>query len=183
MALDFMHANHLGGGGAGAGFEPQRVNNGELIITGLDGLGGGRDDVLRLSVASFPLPKVATGVLEVGYLNERRKFAGNTMYDDLSVVFKDHVDRDTAAILWKWRQIVHDPVTGKTGLAANYKKLAYIRLYAPNGTRERSYRLEGVWVSQMDPGEIDYLGEDTVNIQCTLTIDKFYPEFADIKPS
>ncbi len=180
MALDFLHANHLGG--QAGGFEPQRVNNGELIITGLEGIGGGRDDALRLSVASFPLPKVSTGVIEVGYLNERRKFAGHTAYDDLSVTFKDHVDKDTAAILWKWRQIVHDPVTGKTGMAAAYKKLAYIRLYAPNGTIERQYRLEGCWLSAMDPGEIDYQGEDAVNIQVTLTIDKFYPEFAGIKP-
>ncbi len=181
MALDFMHANHIGG--AGGGFEPQRVNNGKLIITGLDGINSSRDDVLTLSVASFPLPKVSSGIVEVGYLNEKRKFAGNPIYDDLSVSFHDYVDKEVATILYRWRSLVHDPVTGKTGLASVYKKTAYMMIYSPEGSIERKFRLEGVWLQSLDPGEIDMLGEDTVKIQCTLAIDKFYPEFAGIKPS
>ena len=37
MALDVLHANHIGG--ANGEFEPQRVNNALLYIAGLDGNG------------------------------------------------------------------------------------------------------------------------------------------------
>lgn len=180
MPLDFMNANHIGG--QGGSFEPQRTNQMQLIITGLDGQSSSRDDVLMLSIASFPLPKVTSGIIEIGYLNEKRKFAGNPTYEDLTLVFNDYVDKDVAGILWRWRQLVHDPVTGKGKLAAAYKKTAYIKQWSPDGLIERDYRLEGCWPQNMDPGESDQSGEESVKISLTLVIDKFYPEFAGIKP-
>lgn len=178
MPLDFMHANHIGG--ASGGFEEQRSNNGRLIITGLDG--AGRDDVLTLAVNSFALPKAVTAILESGYLNETRKFAGKTTYEDLAVTFKDAVDKDIAGTLARWHRQVKDPVSGKIGLARDYKKTAYMSVFAPDGSTERRYRLEGVWPQSYDPGEIDMNGDELMRISITLVIDKFYAEFAGIQP-
>lgn len=179
MALDLMTADHLGK--QGGSFEPQRANNGRLIITGLPGESNG--DILILSLSSFTLPKAASNILEVAYLNERRKFAGTTTYDDLSVVYKDHIDVGTAKQLWAWRRQVSDPTTGKIGLAANYKKQGLIELYGPNGSNsktDRTIKLQGCWISAMDPGDIDFQNDETMNISCTITIDKFFPVYAGI---
>lgn len=180
MPLDFMTANHIGG--QGGGFEPQRTNQMQLIITGLDGQSNSRDDVLTLSAASFPIPKVSSGVISIGYLNEKRKFPGNPEYESLTWVFHDYVDKDVAGILWRWRQLVHDPVTGKGQLAAVFKKTAYLKQWSPDGNIERQYRIEGCWPSQFDPGESSQDGDEDVKISITIEIDKFYPEFAGIKP-
>ena len=180
MSLAFMNANFLGG--QGGGFEPQRTNQMRLIITGLDGQSSSKDDVLVLAINHFPLPKVSSGVVEVGYLNEKRKFPGNPQYQAMQLRFVDYVDKDIAGILWRWRQLVHDPVTGKGQLAAIFKKTAYVQMFSPDGQIERDYRMEGCWLSDYDHSESDQEGEEVVKIMVTMEIDKFYPVFAGISP-
>lgn len=174
MPLDNLTAQHIGGQSPGE-FELQRTNNGRLIIVGLE---GNIDNVITLALSSFPIPKISQGIIEVRYLNEARKFPGNVTYDDLTVVFNDYVDRDTAGILLKWRKLCYDPADGKIGRAALAKKMARIELFSPTGDLDREYELQGVWPSAFDGGEIDYAGEDGVKISLTLTYDKFIPRFA-----
>jgi hypothetical protein len=173
MPLDSLTAQHIGGQ-APAEFELQRTNNGLLYIVGLE---GNIDNVLTLGLSSFPIPKVSQGIIEVRWLNEARKFPGNVTFDDLSIVFRDYVDRNMAGILLKWRQLCYDPVTGKVGRVALAKRQARIVLFSPTGDLEREYELQGVWPSAFDGGEIDMAGEDGVNITLTLTYDKFIPKF------
>jgi hypothetical protein len=161
LVADYIGSEH---------WEPQRVNNALLHITGLEG-----SDDLVLALSSFPLPKVTNGIVEIGHVNEKKKFAGLPTFDDLSVIFKDYVDKNTAVYLLKWRRLVYDPRTGKIGLAYQYKKPGYVELFAPNGEFIRQYDLVGCWPSGFDPGDIDLMGEDTINITLTLTIDKAYP--------
>lgn len=165
MAITLM-ADHVGK----ANWEPQRINNAVLHIADLDG-----DDDLVLSLMSFPLPKRTNGIIEVGYVNERRKFAGLPTFDDLSVVYKDYTDRNLVNILWTWAMQVYDPRTGVIGLASGYKKNGWVELFAPNGEHIRRYDIIGIWPSGFDPGDADLTGEDTINVTVTFTIDKAYP--------
>lgn len=167
MPLETLHANHIGA--TGGGFELQRANNAIMRIVGLD---GDENNLFQLSLASFPIPKVSSGIIEVNYLNEKRKFAGMETYDDLTVVFNDYVEEDLALLLHRWRYQVKDPVTGKMGFKKDYAKEGRVTLYAPDGTGDREYELQGVWPSALDGGEIDYATEDGVKINLTLTIDK-----------
>jgi hypothetical protein len=181
MPISSLTADHLDGPDGG---EPQRQNNALLRISGLTGETGQNNQrnqqgsnvgVLELSLQSFPLPKSNTNIVEVDYLNEKRKFAGKTMYDDLSVIFKDYVNKETARILNAWRYQVHNPETGVINLASVYKKRGDAILFGPNGEFERSYELIGVWPSAFDPGDIDMSTDEPVQITLTLTIDKAIP--------
>jgi len=173
MPLDSLSAQHIGGQAPGE-FELQRQNNGLLYIVGLD---GNTDNVITLGLSSFPIPKISQGVIEVAWLNEKRKFPGNVTFDDLSIVIRDYVDRNMAGILLKWRALCYDHFTGKVGRASSCKKQARIVLFSPTGDLEREYELQGVWPSAFDGGDIDMAGEDGVNITITLTYDKFIPKF------
>ena len=183
MPLTNMTADHIGANG---GHEPQRQNNGLLFITPptfiREGLGRVALDSeeIRLSIQSFPIPKRTMGVVELGYLNEKRKFAGIPTYDDLSLIFHDYVDVNIAEILWAWSYAVHDPRTGQTGLASQYKASGWFALYSPEGSIERRYDVIGIWPSSIDPGEVDHEGEDTVRITMTLSIDKVIPDFGGL---
>lgn len=163
------------------GFEPQRTNNGMLVIVGLGnggaggagGAGGsGSDDLLRLSIDTFPLPKQQNGSIELDYLNEKRKVAGKVTIDDMDIVYKDWVDKETAKILWEWRVSVYDPLTGKVGLARDYKKKGLITIFAPNGTLQREWEVYGMWPMNMDPGDYDMAGEENVKITMSIAVDK-----------
>jgi hypothetical protein len=175
MPLNDLTANHIGGTGANAGYEPQRANNNILQILGLE---GDAKSILQLSLASFPIPKVNVGVIEVNYLNEKRKFAGIASFDDLSVVFTDYVDKDTAKILHQWFAKTYDADTGKVGLAKDYKKDGKVIQYSPDGQLEREYDVQGMWISALDPGDADMSSEDILRVTCTITIDKAVPTFA-----
>ena len=165
FSLEMMTADRLAAGGGD--FEPQRTNNGMLYIEGMnDG------DLLQLSLETFPLPKQSNGLIEMDFINEKRKVAGKVIIDDLEVQFKDFVDRETAKVLWDWRLLVYNPVTGQIGLARNYKKNGIMTLFAPDGSYQRIWELKGLWPMNMDPGDIDMAGEDIVRINMSIAIDK-----------
>lgn len=167
MPLDTLHADHIGA--TSGGFELQRANNALMRIVGLD---GDENNLFQLSLASFPVPKSTHGIIEVPYLNEKRKFAGMPTYDDITVIFNDFVGEDVALLLHRWYYQIHDPITGKQQFKAQYAKEGRVTLYAPDGTSDREYELQGVWPSGLDGGEIDFATEDGVKINLTLTIDK-----------
>lgn len=173
MVLDQLTAQHIGGQ-APAEFELQRQNNGLLHIVGLE---GNNDNVITLALQSFPIPKVSSNIIEVDYLNEKRKFPGKAIFDDLSIVIRDYVDRDLAGILMRWRALAYNHDDGKIGRAAQLKKQGRITLYSPTGDLPREYELQGCWPSSFDGGEIDMSADDGVNITFVLTYDKFFPRF------
>lgn len=180
MAVNFLSGVLGGTKGGTPALEPQRVNNALLHITDVPGLA---DEELVLALASFPIPKVNNGIIEVPFLNEKRKFAGNPTFDDLSVLFKDYVNKKVADALLQWRHQVYNPHTGAIGLKSVYGKQGHVDMFAPNGEGNaaagiepiRRYDLIGVWPSTYDPGDIDMAGEDALQITVTLTIDKAIP--------
>ena len=167
MPIDTLNADHIGQ--VGGGFEPQRQNNILLRVAGLE---GNENDVITLSLASFPLLKSNIGIVEVGYLNQTRKFAGKPTYDDLAVVFNDYVDQETKNVLARWFYLSHDPVTGRTAFARDYKKTGVVTLYDPSGASDREWECQGMFITAFDPGDADMEAEDRIRITCTLTIDK-----------
>jgi hypothetical protein len=167
-------------------FEPQRANSGELIFD-IGRLGLGVDsDRITLSVAGFSLPDQQTNQSFIAFLNEVRKFAGNTSYGDITVSFHDYVSRDVLNAITKWRAKMQDPVTGR-----KYPKTAYctsgaIRMFGPSGNADPGYnRTEGglfvydlhnVWPTDFNPGDVDYTSDEPVRIQVRFSIDKVIPQ-------
>lgn len=172
MPLDTLTANRIGA--QDGDFELQRGNNGLLFLVGLEDIGN-VDNIITLALSTFPVPKVNSGIIDVPYLNESRKFPGKPVFDDLSVVCRDYVDKNVAGVLLRWRQLVYDHNTGVIGRAASLKKQARIELFSPQNDFVREYTLIGVWPSQFDGGEIDMAADEGVQITLTLTYDKFIP--------
>lgn len=143
-----------------------RVNSSILEIEGLD---------VELALESFPIPKQTIGIIEVGHLNEKRKFAGNPVFEDISVIYKDLVTADVKEIIKGWWQEVYNATTGAIGLARDYKRGGMVRQYGPGGQGPQMWDLIGMWPSSFDPGDADMSGEDFLRITLTLTIDKVIP--------
>jgi len=176
MALK-LTAQHIAA--QGGAYEPQRANNAILYVPFLDGWGSDGADV-TLSLESFPLPKENNAVIEARWMNERRKFAGPANVEDMEVVVKDFVDKRVAQVLLNWRRQVYNPTdvavsnipTGGVGLAKNYKKSGFVVLFAPDGSLQRQWKVEGLWPTSMDPGDIDMTSEDFIKMTITLSVDR-----------
>ena len=180
-----LTAQHLAQGGEQYSYEPQRANNGILVIPDIPGWT--EEGYVTLSLESFPLPKESNTQVEARYMNERRKFAGPVNVEDMEVVVKDMVDVNVAHSLLKWRRMVHNPsqrgnfgtqsgpqTEGAVGLAKDYKKNGQIILVAPDGTMKRAWDVHGLWPMSMDPGDIDMTSEDFIRVSVTLSVDRIY---------
>lgn len=168
MPIEDMSAAHIAA--QDGFFEPQRQNNALLRINGLI-----QEDIVTLSLESFPVPKTNLEPVELDYLNEKRKVAGKVTHDDLSVVVKDFVDVAVLYVLTDWFLQTYDPYTGRIGLAKNYKKKGTVTMYGPNGGFDREYECIGLWINTFDPGDIDMTTGDKKPINLTLSIDKALP--------
>lgn len=161
----FVSADHIAA--QGGAFEPQRKNNFTLILEM-----GGDIELIQRSLDSFPIPKEANEEIAVNFGNEVRKVAGRSTFENLSLVLKDFVDQEVVEQMIAWRRLVYEPSTGKIGLARDYKKQGEVIMFGPDGERQRTWKLYGVWPSKLDPGGGDMNANENNKITCTLTIDK-----------
>lgn len=156
MAIEKLGASHL----ASDGYEVQRTNNFEIVISGIGELTGNVNDTrtITLAIESGFLPSEESSSQELNYSNTLVKVAGTTTYSGGSLVVKDVIseNEDIEAIIIAWRKAVYDPDTDKVGLAFNYKKDARVIQYAPDGTMTRTWKLLGVWPRSVNYGNLEY---------------------------
>ena len=168
-----------------SGFEPQRTNNFEVQIAGLNSLiPAGTNKVINLpspgqlitlSVATYSAPQINIGNIPISYGNNKIKFAGLPEFPDSSIVLNDYIGIDVENILSTWQSCVYNPQNQCVGLAKNYKKTAYLHEYDPAGTNVRSWELDGVWISQLQLGDFNQEGNAARQITCTLVYDRAIP--------
>lgn len=165
-------------------FEPQRTNNFEVQITGLNNLASvdkGRilasnaGDIITLSVASYDAPQINITPITVSYWNNKIKFAGLPEFPDSSIVLNDYIGLNVERILSAWQKLAYNPKTQKIGQATNYKKIAYLIEYAPDGTQARQWQLTGCWLAALQLGSFSQEGNAVRQITATMTYDYAIP--------
>lgn len=158
-------------------YEPQRTNNFQVDIYGLPG-GAGAAKELTLAVANFQKPTISNDPIEIAHGNSNVKFAGTTTFagsESLEVI--DYIGADIESIVNNWHKQVYDPATDNIGFAQDYKKMASIIEFAPDGTMERSWKLLGLFPTSVSYGDtLNYEGNEVKRIQITLSYDKAYRE-------
>jgi len=160
-----VSADHLAGGSAGGGYIPQRANNFSLEIAELEGLR------LALKAASFPTLRVVKG--ELAFENEIKYYIQGAEFEPITVSIRDFIDQDIAGKLYDWFKQGYDPETGSIGNASDYKKDAVLILHGPDGSNERKWKWQGVFIEEMNMGEGDMEARgEPVLIELTLSVDK-----------
>lgn len=166
-------------------YEPQRNNNFEIHIYGLNnlttvdtGMSVPQDiaeESLTLSAVSVGQINTNVGILTVPYGNTKVKYAGLPEISDSDIVYNDYIGKSTERVIAAWHKLVFDPKTEKIGRATEYKKRALLVETAPDGTRARVWELKGCWPSNVQYGAYDYNGGATRQITMTLTYDIAIP--------
>lgn len=163
-----------------SGYEPQRTNNFEVQIVGLDRLvypANGKStfsqpsnasELVTLSVASYSAPQINISTISVAYGNNTLKYAGKPEFPDSSIVLNDYIGINIERILSNWQKTVYDYDTQKIGLAENYKRDAYLLEFAPDGSNLRQWMLHGCWPAQLQLGDFNQEGGSVR--QCTLSL-------------
>ena len=173
-------------------YEVQRTNNFEFIVAlGLEGsmkrAGANTEDtalkitnqqatdVLRLSVASAPIPHFKQTPLSIRRGNSVMKFAGTPDFESGTIRFHDFIGADTKSILMAWQNLSYNVRTQNVGLMSDYKRDATLLEYSPDYHLVRSWTLKGCWISGLK--EDDYNQEEGKGhmIEATIEYDYAYP--------
>jgi len=182
-----LDAGFLGSNAGNKTFEVQRQNNGIILLNNLNAKlqAGGFDavqdseSIFALSVDTFAAPKMSNNVIEVPWQNMRIKVAGAMVFDDVDITLKDFIDIDTSKMLAQWRLLVSNAANGAIGLAHQYKiDNVLMVMFGPDGSFNRYYQLDGVWLSRLDCGEIDMSADDYLRMTATLSCDRVIPLLA-----
>jgi len=152
-------------------YEPQRLNNFELVIDGI-----GDSETLKLSVHSTSAPGISVDALEIPYGNTRVKYAGAATYNDINVVVNDWIGKDIELLMTQWMDKVFNPRTQEVGQAASYKKSGTLNEFSTDGKLVRTWRMIGLWPTSMEFGEFAQDSTDRRQINCTLSCDYAYRE-------
>lgn len=179
-----------------ADWEPQRTNNFEVVIEGLDSLipAGGWDtnatdgtaseinlpnlaERIMLSVDSFTAPSLEIAQITTHYGNNSVKWAGKPEFPNTSVTINDYIGIGTEQALAAWFRTAYNFETECVGLARNYKKTAYLIEYDPSGGQARTWRMDGCWLASFDLGEWSQDGNNQRKLKATLVYDRVIPDY------
>lgn len=194
---EFAPANFLGGsalidtaGNQGLpfsySFEPQRRNNGMLFapIPELKVMAQFPFNlpVLSLALRSVELPKDENDIIDLGWFNQRVKYAGQHHTEDITVTFIDYIDAPVMHILESWRASVYNAELGAVDFAGGrrgslfggYKQDVYLMTFSPNidWVYTKVYRLRGAFPMRLDRGDLDYADDEPLEVSITLSYDE-----------
>ena len=171
-------------------YEPQRTNDFELIITGVDGLlKAGTDgsstshyisnvqEVLRISLSQAFIPHFTLNTIEIKRGNNSVNFAGGiSSWSGGDIRFNDWIGAETKEALMAWQNQAYDIRTEKVGLATDYKKECYIIEYTPDRQVVRTWALHGCFVYGISEDERSH---DENSTACKITANIKY-DWAEI---
>ena len=155
-------------------YEVQRTNHWEIQITGIPG--DGTDEMVTLLTSSAAMPQFSVETVELTHVNGKSKVAGAPTLEAGDLTVLDAIDVDMEMRLYNWFCQVYNPKTNQMGWSSVYKKNAKLVLFGPDGSSKRVWKLEGVWPTTFNPGELNYDGSDKKMLTMTLSYDKAYRE-------
>lgn len=170
-------------------YEPQRNNNFELQITGIEdlkkvsksaldsdaGIVNG-SDLLRLSVDGTSVPSFSQEVIPISFGNNKIKFAGVPTFNDSTLKVVDYIGAGAKDVLLAWQSLSYNARTQKVGLAKDYKKTAYLIEYTPDYQVVRTWKIIGCWISSLEFDEFSYGSNEKKMVNAKITYDYAYPE-------
>ncbi len=173
----------------GGSFEPQRSSNFALIIPDV-----GDNETLVLSLKSADIPGLSVVKQGIKFFNTVANYAGSlSQMENLSLEYRDYIDRDVLKILAKWYSKVYCPKTGAIGWARDYKRNGSLFLLPPGMAaadcpgavdaqefQDRTYVLKGVFPLTLKYPQLDHdsEGENTL-ISLDLSVDLAFPKAMD----
>lgn len=144
----------------------RRTNN--FIMT-IEGVTDSSD--LELVMQNAWLPKLSINVLELRHGNDALKFAGTASWEGGQCTIIDTLSKDELDTLLEWVNLVYKWQEGSIGLASEYKKSGLITEYASNGEYVREWKVEGLWPSDIDLGQLNAAQAELKEISFTIQID------------
>lgn len=154
------------------GVEEELAEDSDYITNG--------QEVIRLTVHETSVPHFELATLSIRRGNSVVKYAGVPTFNDGSLVCTDMIGAQSKAVLEAWQNLAYNVVTDKGGRAVNYKHNATLIEYTADHVRVRSWKLIGVWVSNISEEAYNMENDDIRRVTCTIQYDRAIPEIENV---
>lgn len=169
-------------------YNPQRKDNFMLIVDFGDDMlrVGAREgstdaqDIIKaldaqnqliLTLKSCSTPKVNQSTININRGNSVIKFAGKPTFSDMTFEAYDYIGSFVKDALLAWQNQSYNTTYDYIGNAKTYKKHAQLLQLTPNGTLVRYWDIEGMWLTEVTPGDYDFSQDSEQSVSCTASID------------
>ncbi len=119
-------------------------------------------------VQKFKRPELKINSVEIDFFNEKNYVAGRYTWSEMSITFIDPIGPSTSQQLMEWVRLHAEPLTGRMGYAAGYKKNIYLKQTDPTGIEIDKWFIEQAMITNIDFGENDYGSDELSNITVTI---------------
>ena len=132
-------------------------------------------EALALSLKDYAGPEMSVDKISVRTGNGIMQYAGAPNISDSSISFTDYIGKQTEAILLAWYSMAHNVQNDKIGFKEYYAQDGLLYKWAPNGTRQISWRLLGCWINSFSLGQFSRTNPDQRQISTNIVYDKCIP--------
>lgn len=132
-------------------------------------------EALALSIRDFTGPQMSLEPIAIKTGNGTINYAGSPSVSNSPITFTDYIGMKTEQILLAWYTMAHNIKTDKIGFKEYYSNDAILYKWAPNGTRQISWKLMGCWLSEYALGSFSRQNPDLRQFSTTIMYDRAIP--------
>lgn len=142
-------------------FEPKVANRFIMYVDGLP----------TYVIKGVSRPTISQGSKVLNHINVQRYVKGRSVWGPISMTLFDPIVPSAAQSVMEWVRLHHESVTGRDGYSDFYKKDLTINVLGPVGDKVEEWILKGAQITEANFGELNFDGDDPVNISLTVQPD------------
>ena len=132
-------------------------------------------EALALSLRDYAGPQLSVDPISIKTGNGTVHYAGSPNVGTSAITFNDYIGMLTEQILLAWYSMAHNITNDKIGFKEYYAQDGLLYKWAPNGTRQISWKLWGCWINEYNQGQYSRYQPDQRLFQTTIYYDKPTP--------
>ena len=132
-------------------------------------------EALALSLRDYAGPQLSVDPISIKTGNGTVHYAGSPNVGTSAITFNDYIGMLTEQILLAWYSMAHNITNDKIGFKEYYAQDGILYKWAPNGTRQISWKLWGCWINEYNQGQFSRYQPDQRLFSTTIYYDKPTP--------
>ena len=132
-------------------------------------------EALALSLRDYTGPQMTIDPIAIKTGNGTVNYAGSPSVGNSAISFTDYIGMRTEQILLAWYAMAHNINNDKIGFKEYYAQDGLLYKWAPNGTRQISWKLWGCWINEYNQGQYSRNNPDLRQFSTTIYYDKPTP--------
>lgn len=144
--------------------------NGELVASADEAT-----EALALSLRDYTGPQLSIEPISIKTGNGTVNYAGVPSVGNSPISFTDYIGMRTESILLAWYSMAHNIKNDKIGFKEYYAQDGLLYKWAPNGTRQISWKLWGCWINEYNQGQFSRNNPELRQFSTTIYYDKPTP--------